>query len=110
MEGLDSRNIVATEEFVKTPHFVERQSQRHIPDARIALALRFGQTFYQGTERVFFLGRKQLLRAQRALGSTLDADEARRADGTVVVVGGDNALVTTYRNPNYIRHLRRCEA
>lgn len=92
----------------KTDHFIERQRQRHIPDTYVGLALQWGQPFYHGTDKVYFLGRKQLQRAGRSLGKELSADAVRKADGTVVVVSEDNALVTTYRNPQYIRHLRRC--
>ena len=95
---------------IKTGHFTERQRQRLIPDDRIALALRWGQCFYQGDDRVFFLGRKQLARAQRQMGTAWSDETVRKTDGTVVVVAGDGVLVTTYRNPKHIRHLRRCDA
>src|SRR4051812_25308155 len=94
----------------KSSHFAARQRQRQIADTWVWAALRFGQPFYQGGDRVFFLGRKQLDRARRATGGVFGSEEAKKADGTVVVVGPDNTLVTTYRNPHYIRHLRRCDA
>lgn len=103
-------SLTAADLYHKTPHFTERQRQRRISDERIWLALNWGQTYYQGDQKVYFLGRKQLGRAQRVLGKMFSEDEMQKADGTVVVVANDNALVTTYRNPNYIRHLRRCVA
>lgn len=90
----------------KTAHFIERQHQRSITDPLVIMAIACGERFYQGSERVYFLGRKHLARAQRKLGAALSEREARRAEGTVVVVGVDNHLITTYRNPSYIRHLR----
>lgn len=100
----------STQEYVKTGHFLERQRQRHIHDTQVALAIQYGQPFYQGQEKVYFLGRKQLQRAARVLGARLSCKDVKDADGTVVVVADDHSLVTTYRNPNYIRHLRRCDS
>lgn len=93
---------------VKTAHFVERQRSRGIQDDWIRWTIAYGERFYQGTMQVFFLGRKGLKKAQKVERCRLSDRESQMADGTVVVVGDGNALVTTYRNPNYIRHLKRC--
>jgi Predicted membrane protein len=92
----------------KTRHFEERQRTRRISDESVFLALRYGQRFYEGEDRVYFLGRKHLRRVSGGPGGAiLDERERRRADGTVVVVGPDGQLVTTYRNPRFCRTLRR---
>lgn len=93
---------------VKTSHFDERQRQRSIPDSLVRLALAYGERFFQGDQRVYFLGRKHLRRIARILNSRQDDGLLARADGTVVVTGADDVLITAYRNPKYIRHLRRC--
>ena len=81
--------------FEKTAHFIERQQQRGITDPLVTVAIACGEKFYQGSELVYFLGRKHLERAQRKLGAVLSEREVRRAEGTVVVVGVDNHLITT---------------
>ena len=100
--GLEPRPLM------KTKHFVERQRKRSIPDRWVLWALSYGVRFYQGTQCAFFLGRKQLRRLQRLEGFSVSEREMEQADGTVVIVGTGNALVTTYRNPTYIRYLKRC--
>ncbi len=85
----------------KSAHFQQRQAQRKLTDEQIDLALRFGEKFYQGNDCVYFLGRKRIPRV-------IDPESARRLDGTTVVVGGDQSLVTAFRNPEFRRHLRRC--
>lgn len=106
------RHLCENGAYVKTLHFQARQQQRHISDERVWLALGWGQVFYQGREKVYFLGRKQIGRAQKALGAglPLTPQDWHDADGTVVVVGEDGALVTTYRSLHDIRRLRRCAA
>jgi|GEM_PF-2715064 hypothetical protein len=86
--------------FIKTAHFERRQAQRKVSDAAIALALRCGDVFFQGEDRVYFLGRKHLPPSVR------DAD-VRHLDGTTVVLGPENVLVTTFRNPAARRALKR---
>ncbi len=86
--------------YMKTKHFELRQAQRKIPDAQVILALQYGRRFYEGEDRVYFLGRKHL-------PNGLDSNMVHRANGTVVVVGVRGELLTTYRNPRFIRELRR---
>lgn len=93
----------------KTAHFVQRQQARRITDTLVAWALTFGQRFYEGEDRVFFLGHRQLDRLQRVLRITLSPDDHRHAEGVVVIIHQDGTLVTAYRNPEYCRVLRRRE-
>ena len=87
--------------WTKTAHFVERQNQRVISDAEVLLALRYGLRFHEsGGDIVHFLGR-------RCLPKTLSDKAAQRANGVVVVVAGGQMLVTTYRNPQFIKELKR---
>ncbi len=87
--------------WTKTAHFVERQNQRNVSDLEVGLALRFGVRFHEGGgDVVHFLGR-------RRLPKNLDEKTARRADGVVVVVAQNQTLVTTYRNPQFIRELKK---
>lgn len=88
-------------EFYKTEHFLLRQAQRKITDAEIALTLTRGRRFYEGQEQVYFLCRKNI---PKIAG---ERDFGRRASGTVVVVGPDRALITTYRNARFLRDLKR---
>lgn len=95
------KTALPTNEWTKTAHFVERQSQRNVSDREIGLALRFGVRFHEGGgDIVYFLGR-------RRLPKNLDEKTARRADGVVVVVAQNQTLVTTYRNPQFIRELKK---
>lgn len=96
------------QEHVKSLHFLERQRQRSLPDELIRITIAYGQKFYQGSEVVYFLSRKRIRRVERIFGTRLDAEVVRSADGIVVVSGQNQTLVTAYRNPKYIRHLRRC--
>lgn len=86
--------------YVKSRHFEKRQAQRHITDAEVALTLRFGEMFYQGSDRVFFLGKKRI-------PAGLKAQLSERIHGTTVVATSDCVLVTAYRNPEARRALRR---
>ena len=87
--------------WTKTTHFVERQNQRVISDGEVLLALRFGLRFHErGGDVVHFLGR-------RCLPKTLNDKAAKRANGIVVVVSPDQKLVTTYRNPHFIKALKK---
>lgn len=86
--------------YEKTPHFREQQARRHISDQQVALALRFGLRRYDRGSLVYFLGR-------RHMPGGLDQASARKAEGTVVVVSHEDALITTYRNPKYLRKLRK---
>jgi hypothetical protein len=81
-------------------HFTMRQAQRGISDEMVALALQFGKPFYEGEDRVYFLGRRQMPKG-------IDSRLAERANGMVVVVGPDHTLVTTYRNPDFRKTLKR---
>ena len=85
--------------FVKTAHFEQRQAQRKITDQIVALTVSRGRRFHEGDDTVYFLRR-------RDLPSTLSHEASRRADGTIVVVGTGGALLTTYRNPLYLRALK----
>ena len=89
-----------TDRYAMSRHFLIRQGQRGIGKEMVALALRYGRRFYEGNEQVYFLGRKQM-------PHFLDPRLMDRANGTVVVVGSDNTLVTAYRNPLYVRALKR---
>ena len=84
----------------KSAHFAVRQVQRGVSDEMVALALRYGRRFYEGEDRVYFLGRRQM-------PGEIDPRVADRANGTVVVVAPGEHLVTTYRNPRYVRTLKR---
>ena len=87
--------------YQKTTHFACRQVQRGVRDEIVLLALRFGRKFYdKGGEQVYFLGRKQLPR-------DLAPKIAERANGTTVVVGANGALITTFRNPEFSKVLKR---
>ena len=96
----------------KSAHFIERQRTRNIPDPLICLALAFGDCFYEGDERVYFLGRKQIARYQQTHAASGPSTERVPyfTDGVVVVVAATvegDILVTTYRNAVYCRKLRR---
>jgi hypothetical protein len=88
------------EVFTPSDHFRMRQAQRGITGDMVKLALRYGKPFYEGSDRVYFLGRRQMPRG-------IDGRVADRANGTVVVVGPDDRLITTYRNPNFVKTLKR---
>ena len=97
----DLCDLLLTLGYQKTTHFACRRVQRGIRDEVVVLALRFGRKFYdKGGEQVFFLGRKQL-------PLNLTPKIAERANGTAVVVGADGALITTFRNPDYSKVLKR---
>jgi hypothetical protein len=102
------KNRISEMRFEKTAHFIERQRKRGITDVLIALTIAWGEKFYQGSECVYFLGHRHLQYALQKRKMQLSDQEIQRAEGTVVVVGIDNCLITAYRNPRYIRHLRRC--
>lgn len=87
-------------EYVKTEHFIQRQQQRRISDEQVELTLQLGCRFYEGEELVYFVGRKHL-------PCELDPKLADRTNGTVVVVGAEGNLLTTYRNPRFIKELKR---
>jgi hypothetical protein len=86
--------------FVKSAHFRTRQTQRSVSDYAIGLTLKYGDVFFQGTDRVYFLGRKRI-------PASIPPAQAELLDGTTVVLGMDNVLVTTYRNRDAHRSLRR---
>jgi hypothetical protein len=86
--------------YVHSAHFKRRQAQRKVSDAAVALALCFGETFFQGEDRVYFLGRKHI-------PAFVPAPMASYLDGTTVVLGPDDVLVTTFRNPEARRALKR---
>jgi len=100
VEGDQAMHITNNLSFARTDHFCERQGQRQVRDHEIALALRYGVRVHDQGDRVYFLGR-------RHLPAVLPPDIARRAEGTVVIVTPDNALKTTFRNPRYLRRLKR---
>ena len=88
-------------QWTKTAHFVERQNQRSVSDHEVALALQCGVRFHEhGGDIVYFLGR-------RNVPKTVDEKTAQRANGVVVVVAKGQTLVTTYRNPQFIKALKK---
>jgi hypothetical protein len=92
--------IIASSDLRRTEHFQRRQAQRSITDVEVGLALRHGRCFFEGEDRVYFLGKKQM-------PSALDARVAGRLDGLTVVVNVDGALITVWRNPNGLRKIRK---
>jgi hypothetical protein len=81
-------------------HFALRQAQRRVSDEAVALALRYGKRFHEGHDCVYFLGRRQM-------PQDVPPKLAEKANGTVIVVGANRTLITTYRNPNFVRTLKR---
>lgn len=99
--------LTADTTFQKTPHFTERQGRRGVRDAVARLAIACGRCFYEGDDRVYFLGRDAIRkRFQNEPPSVVDV-WVRRGDGVVVVVAPGDRLVTTYRNPHFLRTLKR---
>ena len=86
---------------------MERQCQRQVADVEVALAITYGERFFEGNDRVYFLGQRRLKKLREQFPATVDERTVRRADGTVVVVGEDGSLITTYRNPRFISVLKR---
>ncbi|MBC8141045.1 MAG: hypothetical protein H7Y38_06345 [Armatimonadetes bacterium] len=91
----------------KTTHFVERQGRRSVRDEAAKLAIAYGRCFYERDSRVYFLGRDAIRKRLKDAPAPVIDDWVRRADGLVVVVSANGALVTTYRNPNYLKTLKR---
>jgi hypothetical protein len=80
-----------------TDHFAERCRQRRVPAEAVALALCHGRQFHEGLDTVHFLGRRELQQW----------DNERSDWGGVVVVRAGNVLKTTFRNPDFLRKLKR---
>lgn len=91
----------------KTNHFVQRQGRRGVRDAAAKLAIACGRCFYERDDRVYFLGRDAIRKKLKSAPAPVIEDWVRRADGLVVVVGADGSLITTYRNPQYLKTLKR---
>lgn len=81
-------------------HACERKAQRGIRDAEIALAVRYGKRYWKQGRQLCFLGR-------RRIPAHIPHDLARRAEGTVVILGGNETICTVFRDRNYLRQLRR---
>ena len=84
----------------KCNHFFRRQLERRVSDEDVAMALQYDKRFYEGEDRVYFLGRRQI-------SPGLPARVAGRLNGTTVVVGPGGRLVTVWRNPKSHRTLKR---
>jgi hypothetical protein len=84
----------------KSEHFQCRQNQRGIRDEVVALAIQFGRCFREGDRKVFFLGRKQIPGQVRS-------QLRDKVNGTVVVMSNTGVLVSTYKNPDYIKALKK---
>lgn len=85
-----------------TKHAAQRRMEREITDLQVALALDFGQRVRGTGVEICFLGR-------RDIPAWLHPRYAERVEGTVVVLGHDGSVVTTYRNPNAMWDLRKQE-
>lgn len=99
--------LTADTTFFKTAHFTERQGRRGVGDAVARLAIACGRCFYEGEDRVFFLGRDAIRKRFQNEPPSVIAEWLERGDGVVVVVAPGDCLVTTYKNPDFIRTLKR---
>jgi len=104
---MSSPSLSILQSWKKSAHFVERQGRRGVRDEAAKLAIAYGRCFYERGERVYFLGRDTIRKRLKDAPAPVVEDWVRRANGLVVVVGTDGALVTTYRNPNYLKTLKR---
>lgn len=95
------------ENWDKTGHFAERQGRRGVRDDAAMLAIAYGRCFFERGDRVYFLGRDAIRKKFKNAPSAVTQEWIRRADGLVVVVGADGKLITTYRNPRFLRTLKR---
>ena len=82
-----------------TKHAAQRQAQRCISDLQLSLTLDYGQRVHMSCAEICFLGRKDI-------PDWIDPRYADKMDGTVVVLSPDGAVITTYRNPDYLHRLR----
>lgn len=103
-------SLAVLEQWEKTAHFAERQNQRGVRDEAAKLAIARGRCFFERGDRVFFLGRDAIRKEFRDAPPRVTEEWVRRADGLVVVVGNDGRLITTYRNPRFLKTLKRRHA
>ena len=75
-----------------TLHAALRMQQRGISPRLIALALRYGRTIHSRGLSYRIIGHKEVERFIR------DGIDLSQADGVHVLIGGDGAVVTAYRN------------
>ena len=97
---MDTATPAAEARLQRSTHFSMRQAQRGVSDQAVALALRYGKRFHEGEDCVYFLGRRQI-------PQNTPVKLAEKANGTVIVVGANETLITTYRNPGFVRTLKR---
>ena len=81
-------------------HAKTRCQEREISRLQIALAVDFGQRVNGTGVEICFLGR-------RDIPEWLDRRYAERVEGTVVILGHAGEAVTTYRNRDAMRELRK---
>jgi hypothetical protein len=104
---MTGRSLSVLERWEKTDHFAERQGRRGVRDAAARLAVAYGRCFFERGDRVYFLGRDAIRKRFQNAPAVVADEWVRRADGLVVVVGADGKLITTYRNPRFLRTLKR---
>ena len=104
---MSETSVAVVENWQKSAHFAERQGQRGVRDAAAKLAVARGRCFYEHGERVYFLGRDAIRKQFKNAPGRVAEEWIRRADGLVVVVGSDGRLITTYRNPRFLRTLKK---
>ncbi len=83
-----------------TAHGLERQRQRGIGDDQLDFTLRYGTRRWSRGAILVYL-------RWRDIPAWVDEAYAARVHATVAVLSPDGALLTTYRNPNTLRRLKK---
>lgn len=84
-------------------HAVTRMMQRHLTVEEIEYVVRYGRKVHVAGVVCYFLGKKDIARADR------DHGKFDRLEGTTVLLGGQRAetVVTVYRNREALKKMQR---
>ena len=92
--------MICADTIQMTKHATERRLKRGIQDLQVSIAIDFGQRVHGTGVEICFLGRKDI-------PDWVNPKYAERMEGTVVVLSSEGAVITTYRNPEYMSTLRK---
>ena len=89
-------------EYVLTDHALTRAAQRNLSSEDLQYVLCHGRAYYVADSVTFFLGRRDIPKADRA------DDTILRLEGTAVITASQQAvIITTWRNRNGMKNIRR---
>lgn len=90
-------------EYLLTHHAQVRAAQRNLSWADLQYVLLYGRLYYVAESITFFLGRRDIPKEDQA------NDMMLRLEGTAVVTASaeDSIIITTWRNRNGTKNIRR---